>query len=289
MAIVLKRTAFPATSAFIRFHSSNIPISAAGIGAAMSASTKNVTDSRVVVNRLSMDEVGPAAELFSRAFPLSGEHSWSRALGMDRTLDGYMASKLTDSIESPTYGVLAARLKQDDETKMNLVGCLILEFTESPMVSHDEGNDVDGDKTEGEATNEDKHQPDEKTMNAYLAIGGIMGECRSIVNRELQERHGNDAAGMKLGYVAWIAVDEACRGNGLASALIRDCNKVFLASGCNYAVAFTMSPTATLVFQKNGFERWGHITYADYELNGKRPFGILPDELSVMVCDFLRH
>jgi predicted acetyltransferase len=73
-------------------------------------------------------------------------------------------------------------------------------------------------------------------------------------------------------------VEERYRGTGVASVLIHHANKRLKESGCRFAVAFTISP--------NGYERWGYVTYSDYELNGKRPSSILPDELSVKFQDF---
>jgi hypothetical protein len=43
------------------------------------------------------------------------------------------------------------------------------------------------------------------------------------------------------------------------------------------------SPNARHVFEKQGFELWGQIPYKSYELNGKFPYSILPDEVSILV------
>jgi len=245
------------------------------------------TESRLVVNRLSMDDVGVAQNLFTRCFPLSATHSWSRALGLNRTLDGYMASYLPIHIQNPHLGCIAARcsrLLEKDETNMDLVGALLLEFMKSPK--EEEENQTRAD--DGKNHDDDKgttQQLDEATSFAYTAIDGLMNECRGIFHRQLQDKYGDDALQIKCGYVAWIAVDEHFRGTGVASALICNGNKLLKDSGCRYAVAFTMSPRSTRAFQKNGYERWGFVTYSTYELDGKRPFSILPDELSVMVCD----
>lgn len=249
------------------------------------------TDSRLVVNRLSMNDVEVAKNLFTRSFPLSATHSWSRALGLNRTLDGYMASYLPTHIQNPLLGCVAARIRLgSEETNTELVGALLLEFMKNPNEKEevrirDEHDTDDGDGTlsnEGTTTTEEL---DEATSLAYAAIDGIMNECRSIFHRKLQDKYKDDAINIKSGYVAWIAVDEHFRGTGVASALICNGNKLLKDSGCRYAVAFTMSPTSTRVFHKNGYERWGFITYSNYEMNGIRPFSILPDELSVMVCD----
>jgi len=249
-------------------------------------------DSHLTVNRLSMNDVGVAKSLFSRSFPRTATHSWSRALGLNRTLDGYMATYLPTHIQNPNLGCLAARLKleNNDNTNTELVGALLLEFMPSPIEPSDskkEENDHDRGKHEqaGTETTQSTEQPDEATLFAYNAIDGIMNECRLIFHRTLRQKYGNDALEIKCGYVAWIAVDEPYRKTGVASALIRDGNILLKHSGCRYAVAFAMSPTSTKVFKKNGYERWGYVTYSEFELNGKTPFNILPDEVSVMVCD----
>lgn len=43
------------------------------------------------------------------------------------------------------------------------------------------------------------------------------------------------------------------------------------------------SPNARHVFQKQGFELWGHIPYKSFDLNGTYPYSTLPDEVSVLV------
>ena len=251
----------------------------------------NSADSNLVVNRLCMQDVGVAKALFSHAFPRSATHSWSRALGLNRTIDGYMDAYLPTHIQNPNLGCIAARLQVGkDEINTELVGALLLEFMASPIDINTTDPEKKDSNNDGDHDHRDKdelvsEQPDDETIFAYAAIDGIMNECRLIFHETLRERHGNDASAIRCGYVAWIAVHEQFRGAGVASALIRDGNKRLKESGCRYAVAFTMSPTSTKVFQKNGFERWGWVTYSEYELEGKRPFRILPDELSVMVCD----
>jgi len=110
----------------------------------------------------------------------------------------------------------------------------------------------------------------------YYILLNIVNKCRFIFYQTLQDKDGKDTAiRMKCGYVAWIAVDEPYRGTGVASALITHGNQLLKDSGCRYAVAFSMSPTSTRVFEKNGYERWGYVTYNQCELDGKRPFSIL--------------
>ncbi len=98
-----------------------------------------------------MEDVYVAKHLFTRCFPLSATHSWSRALGLNRTLDGYMSSYLPTQIQNPHLGCIAARYistpeqnNDYDETapttkaeNMVLVGALLLEFMKSPKEEDD--------------------------------------------------------------------------------------------------------------------------------------------------------
>jgi hypothetical protein len=50
-----------------------------------------------------------------------------------------------------------------------------------------------------------------------------------------------------------------------------------------FAVTFAANPTSRRVFEKHGFEKWGEVCYQDFEFRGVRPFGSLPDEVTVLV------
>ena len=84
-------------------------------------------------------------------------------------------------------------------------------------------------------------------------------------------------------------MDESVHGMGLAGELIRAGSDTMRKSGCRFGIAFTVSPRATFVFEKEGYERWGYIKYNEYELDGKKPFKVLPDEVSIMVCDLTKR
>jgi len=245
------------------------------------------SSSKIVVDRLRTDDVAAAAALFGRAFPLSGPHSWGRALGLTTGVDGFMASYMPKHIQNAELGCLAARVggggggnDDDTDTEQKLVGALILEFYKSPG---DDSKDPDWEEEDGDGDGEAKEKPDEALMFAYRAIDGIMQECKGIFKTEFKAR--KFPLDSKCGYVAWIAVDDVARGKGVAGTLIRDGNDILRRAGCRHAVAFTVSPEATHVFRREGYAVWGQILYKEYTIEGKRPFEVLPDELSVMVCD----
>lgn len=171
-----------------------------------------------------------------------------------------MAAYVPEHIGNPELGCLAARHSNSN----NLVGAVILEFMKT---------------TKEDEEDSDMNHDDPNILFAFRAIDGIMKECKHIFKREMTHRHNR--LGSKCGYVAWIAVDESVRGAGIAGELIQRSSTLLTDSGCHYAVAFTVSPTATRVFERNGYVRWGSVTYKVYEIDGKYPFRILPDEVSV--------
>lgn len=82
---------------------------------------------------------------------------------------------------------------------------------------------------------------------------------------------------------AYIAIDDSCRGKGMAGKLIDTSLKRMVENNYEFAVAYCVSPNARHVFQKQGFELWGQIPYSSYILNGRHPYSTLPDEVSVLV------
>lgn len=241
--------------------------SSSGIAAGRASRTS------ISYDRLTAADVSEAATLFGDAFPASAAHSWGRALGLTTTIDGFMKSYMPEHVNNRDLGCFAAR-----STDNKLVGAVILEnmSAASTVDKQQESEEMKEDES-GE------NDTDPNTLFAYRAIDGIMKECKVIFKRELTERKQHET--QKCGYVAWIAVDESVRGAGIAGELIKRGTALLQNNGYRYSVAFTVSPIATKVFENQGYERWGAVTYKEYELDGKRPFSILPDEVSVMVCD----
>ena len=274
--VVVSALAAAKVAPMIPFRSGTTSTACASSSAVFPSSSSS--SQHVRVDRLRPDDVVAAAALFGRAFPLSAPHSWGRALGLKTGIDGFMASYVPKHINNAELGCLGAR-NVDSGT---LVGALILEFMKSPGDDTKEP-DWDGD---GDGDGEVKDKPDEALLFAYRAIDGIMQECKGIFKTEFKAKPRDTfALDSKCGYVAWIAVDDTARGRGIAGALVRDGNALLRQAGCRYAVAYTVSPEATRVFRREGYAIWGTVVYKDYTIDGRRPFEVLPDEVSVMVCD----
>ena len=250
------------------------------------AGLKSVLLQRFTLDKLTKDDIQEATELFGNAFPLKDIHSWGRALGLKGGISNFMAGYLPTHVNNVDLGCLAAR---DAQNKKRLLGALILEPFPSPIdESKPKGEEVEGAEEDEAAT------IDANTLFAYQAIDGILIECKNIFRQEFRIKHDTINPELynldsKCGYVAWIAVDESVHGMGLAGELVRTGSDIMRNSGCRFAIAFTVNPRATFVFEKEGYERWGYIAYKDYELDGKRPFSALPDEVSIMVCDLSKR
>lgn len=224
---------------------------------------------RFPTQRLATTNGVEVAALISNAFPLSSPHSWARALGIESNMTSYLTGYLCDKdIISNSLGI--------GNADGALIGACILE-THSLQPSDEEREKLSRDLS-----------VDDGTYSATGAIDGILDACKSVFYRELHARHLGGPSSFdpsaRYGYVSWIATDAAHRGEGIAldlasaaTARLRD------DLGCRLAVAFTVSPTATRLFGRAGYSKWGQVTYGEFAFKGQRPFRILPDEVSVMV------
>jgi GNAT superfamily N-acetyltransferase len=238
------------------------------------------THKSVRIDKLSMEDVSETARVIDKAFPLSAPHSWGRALGFTSGMEDYMHSYLPKPIGLKDLASLAARVGRDG--KDEIVGVLILENMDSPYATKPSKTDTDSPTSDSP-----EDEVPEEFVFAIQAIEAILDECKSIFKSEYKKRHEESPAlyrtDSRFGYVAWIAVDDSMRGKDIAGSLIEKGMRNLRENGVSYAVAFCVSPTATRVFQRRGFEVWGSVRYADFEFGGKQPFAILPDECSVLV------
>lgn len=231
---------------------------------------------------LTADQAPAAAALISDAFPLSSPHSWARALSMDSNMKPYLTNYLEKQLLlTESYGL------EDPESKGRLVGCVILELHKwkpkgNEHLSSDIAvNDIQWEREKGGSDTGAEYTP-------YGAIEGILEECevqlyKAINGTSRLDRLRKDFLERQYGYVAWMATSEQYRKQGIASKLVEVGTKGLAANGCTLAVAYCVSPSATRVFQQQGYELVGRVVYADYEYMNRRPFSILPDEISIMV------
>ena len=229
--------------------------------------------SGITIRELSGDDVPVTAKVISEAFPLTNTHSWGRALGLTSNMEGYMTTYLPKPL-SKRLGGLGACIVDSCSPAEKLVGATILEdyeiFSPSPVAD----TTVDQDTVSA----------------AFSAIEGLINECKVVFQREFERRctaiHGESSSltSSKIGYVAWIATDESYRGKGVASALVDAGCKALVSQDYEWSTAFCVSPTATRVFLRQGYELWGEVPYASFTMpDGTTPYSILPDEVSVVV------
>lgn len=219
----------------------------------------NIPD--IEIKKMRIKNVNVAYKLICDAFPLSHPYSWDRALGRSVThLEQFVESLLQETIESD-WGCFSAWRDRE------LVGTIILEeyFLTSDIYVG--------------ASDEESDFPPE-----CLAL---IDKCYSIFYEEFHLRNRRNSKKYKLDskcvVVGGIAVKEGMRGKGICSSLLNIGLNSIRMNGCDYAVAFCISPISTRAFEKEGFEAWGCISYKEFEYEGRYPFDILPDGTSVVV------
>jgi ribosomal protein S18 acetylase RimI-like enzyme len=245
--------------------------------------------SGVTIRELAGEDVQVTAKLISDAFPLTNTHSWGRALGLTSNMEGYMTTYLPTPL-SRRLGGLGAYIADSCSPAEKLVGATILEDYEvfSPTPAAATPSSTDEDTVTDTTTDQDT-----VISAAFSAIEGLINECKVVFQREFVRRrcaaipgesNSQSLTSSKIGYVAWIATDETYRGNGIANALVDAGCKALESQGYEWSTAFCVSPTATRVFLRQGYELWGEVPYASFTMpDGTKPYSVLPDEVSVVV------
>ena len=202
--------------------------------------------------------------VISSAFPLSSPHSWGRALGMDGNnfapyMTGYLEKQLAED-SPPSFGLF--------EEGEGLLGAIICER---------------------KSWKKEKEQAEESPVQEYspsIAIEGLLSACDEKWHRAVG---GNPRLAQLAslspyyGYVAWMATAEQHRGKGISYKLVEHATAALAQQALGAAVAYTVSPAATRVFERCGYLKVDEVKYAEWEMCGRRPFSILPDEVSIMV------
>eukprot|EP00596_Hydrurales_sp_CCMP1899_P002796 CAMPEP_0119047278 /NCGR_PEP_ID=MMETSP1177-20130426/52196_1 /TAXON_ID=2985 /ORGANISM="Ochromonas sp, Strain CCMP1899" /LENGTH=277 /DNA_ID=CAMNT_0007021653 /DNA_START=231 /DNA_END=1061 /DNA_ORIENTATION=+ len=227
------------------------------------------------IKLLSITDLDEVSVLIPKIFQTS-RHNWGPALGLpDIGFPDYMKTYLSEPMLIEELGCFGVRF----EGNSKLVGALILENGPPLEVKKKE----ESNKDEGE----DGPEVSPVLLEAYQAITGLLAECEELFRSEYLRRHDQGDTGYKmdskLAYVAYIAIDESCRGRGVAGTLVDTGLKKMIDNSYEFAVAYCVSPNARHVFEKQGFELWGQIPYKSYEQNGKFPYSVLPDEVSILV------
>lgn len=209
--------------------------------------------------------------LIHNAFPLTSLHSWGRALDLkENNLQFYLQDYLKTTINR-SYGLSLHNNIYDNNTSIDaLSGVIISEIQQINKMKHEELYH--------------NYLIDATEYKPYDAIEGILMECNNIFYKELNKRnyvHSN------YGYISWIATNEKDRNKGIASRLLETCTESLQYNDqCLLSVAYCVSPKATKVFLLQNYSIWGQLSYHSYEYKGKKPFHILPDEISIVVKEF---
>ena len=214
------------------------------------------------IMRLTRNEIARTATLIHNAFPLESPHSWARAVGLPKSNLEYWLREtyLAKPVEIEDIGCYGITNKEE------LAGVIINE--RFPVLKVD--------KEEEEETVDDP-----LLQYAYSSFDSLLDTGKDIVRTELKNKNENQNC--LVGYVAWIATNENYRGQGIADELIGIATSAMKDKGYKYSSAFCVSPTATRAFKRHGYESLRDIKYSEFNVNGKKPFSILPDYLSIMV------
>ena len=131
-------------------------------------------------------------------------------------------------------------------------------------------------------------------------IEAILAECKAQFFAALREYEGAQAGGSgaalaavehsalhTFGYFAFLGVAEAARRRGVGAALVARGVEQLRGDGYAFGVAFCTSHKSAALFKREGFSRWGGVSYQAFAMpDGRHPFASLPrDECSVMVRD----
>ena len=208
--------------------------------------------------KLSMKDIPRTAKLMHDQFPLENTYSWARAVGLKQSNLEYWLRE--EYLQKPIHEEIGCYgIKVDDE----IVGVIINEkFTMKKE--------------------EDKNEElivDELLAYAYSSFDALIDAAKDIVQIELDRKREKGP----IAYVSWIACDINNRNKGIADSLIEKSSMEMTKLGYKYSTAFCVSPTASRVFKRRGYEQWGAIQYNKFEHKSKYPFAILPDSLTIMV------
>jgi len=228
---------------------------------ATAAFTRQLSQQRVI-SRLGVDSATEAANVISDAFPLSSPHSWGRALGIDGNnmapfMTGYLQKQLAED-SPPSFGLV--------EEGEGLLGAIICERKSWKKEKAEESPAQD--------------------YSPYLAIEGLLSACDDKWYRAVgaNPRLARLASlSPYYGYIAWMATAEQHRGKGIAYDLVEHATAALAQQALGVAVAYTVSPAASRVFERCGYLKVDEVVYAEWEMCGRRPFSVLPDEVSIMV------
>jgi len=220
------------------------------------------------VIKLKRDDISRTAKLIHDAFPVESTHSWARAVGLQSSNLEYWLREmyLMKPIEIEDIGCFGITFKED------LIGVIISE--RFPILKVD--------KIEIEEKEEEKVEVDPLLNYAYSSFDALIDAGKDVVRNELKKKNENEKT-ILVGYVSWIATNETHRGQGIADELIKIATNSMRDRGYKYSTAFCVSPTATRAFNRQGYNSWKDIKYSEFDVNGNKPFAILPDSLSIMV------
>jgi predicted acetyltransferase len=199
----------------------------------------------------------------------------------------YMKYYLEGAVGNEAFECLGYR----DTSSGALHGVIVRETFKVKVKEEKKEEEKEREKIDNEGDTSDDEE--RKNKNALMAIDALLEECENTFLAALREQEKDwQRKSKKIAYVAWIATAPSSRNKGVASTLITKMEESLLKHHFDLSVAFCVSPQAASVFRKGGYKCFARIPYASFEMKVesgegsikvKRPFAILPDEISIMV------
>ncbi len=218
--------------------------------------------------RLTTNEVPAIASLLHKQFPIDGQYSWAKAVGLKTSkLENYLLGEYLPKIFQADESYIGCYGYIDEGT---LIGAIINENLDFKLHYPSDDNSNYVELVEG------------TTEYAYSAFDSILSSSKEIF---LERIKNSNIKSSEINYVGWIATSEEYKKKGIAAQLIQETTKHLRNKGYKYSVAFTVSPAATNVFRANGYDIWGEIEYKSFKMKQFYPFRSLSNGISVMVQD----
>lgn len=249
-----------------------------------------IQSSNKTIRKLDIKDLEQTAALISNALDIDKTYSWSKALGINRSLEPYMLSYLP----VPLNFTIGSYGQCDSENPNNIHGVVILEEliprnASTPTVEPPAETSTAIDGTNEIGQNSEDVQPE--VPENFGAIEAILVESENIFYSQIDTRNKLTSQLIKINsnttptthtinpslyprngkylYVAWIATHPNYRQQGIASRLLGHISDLMIQHDYDYAMAICSHPGSSRIFEANGYVSWGEIKYTEFTYNGK--------------------
>ena len=246
----------------------------------------NIQSSNKIIRKLNINDLEQTAKIISDAMVLDKTYSWSKALGINESLESYMLSYLS----VPLNFSIGSYCQCDSDNLTNIHGVVILEelklyhFTHPPSSIELSTEAIsEKDHNSDEPKGKEKAEPDESgAIEAILAASESIFysqiDARNKLTSQLIKTNANTTHTInpskyprngKYLYVAWVATHPNYRQQGIASRLLGHISDLMIQYDYDYAMAICSHPGSRRIFEAHGYVYWGEIKYTEFTLNGK--------------------